>query len=136
MILDDASAVINSVDLSASVRGLTFKQGNRMEPASAMGDNYEGFEKSLQTATLVIQFWQDFTTGGVDETLRALLSDADGFTVVLKPTSAAVSATNPSYTMTMNLADYDEIAGEIGDRLVAAAEFALDEGSSVTVATS
>ena len=44
--------------------------------------------------------------------------------VSLKPTSAAVSATNPSYTMTMLLTTYNPISGSVGDLATASVTFA------------
>lgn len=125
MILKDVSIVANAVDLSSSLRGLVFGEEVEQQAAEAHGDNWRWFEAGLRSGQVTAQFWQDFTSGGVDETLSGLLADTDGFVVVIKPTSAAVSGTNPSFTATMNLASYERFTGEIGDRALATAEFAL-----------
>ncbi len=128
----DVSIVINSVDLSASLRAITFEEGVDQEPAEAHGDTYRFFEAGMQNSSpLVCDFWQDYTTGGVDETLRALLSDTNGFTVVIKPTSGAVSATNPSFTATCNLERYLRESGEVGSRKIATAAFVLAASTGV-----
>ena len=132
----DISIVINSVDLSSSLRSMLFGEGVQQQEAAAHGDDWEWFEAGLRTGRLTASFWQDYTTGGVDDTLSGLLSDTDGFTVVIKPTSAAVSGTNPSFTMTMNLSDYVREDGEIGSRKLATAEFVLGADTGVVRATS
>ncbi len=124
MIYKDISIVVNGTDLSASLRGLEMTEGVTQQDATAHGDTYEFSEAGLQNVTCTAQFWQDYSSGGVDETISALLSDTDGFTVVVKPTSGSVSGTNPSFTATMNVASYERFTGQVGDRGLCTVEFA------------
>ena len=131
MIYKDISIVVNSVDLSSSLRGLTFTEGVEQQEATAHGDTFRIFEAGLQTGSVTAQFWQDYSSGGVDDTISDLLSDADGFTVVIKPTSGSVSTSNPSFTATMNAENYERFTGEVGDKAVCSVDFALASGAFV-----
>ncbi len=130
MILKDISITLGGTDLSSSLRGLVQGEGATMQPASAHGDNWEWFEEGLRTGRVTAQFWQDFTSGGVDDTISAL--PATTFTVVIKPTSAATSSTNPSFTATMAVEDYERFTGEIGDRGVCSLTLALAADTGFT----
>lgn len=125
MIYKDISITVNGTDLSASLRGLTFTQGVEQQEATAHGDNWRFFEAGLQTGSITAQFWQDYADSSVDDTISGLLSDADGFVVVIKPTSGAVGAGNPSFTATMNIENYERFSGEVGDKAICSVDFAL-----------
>ena len=131
MIYKDISIVVNSVDLSSSLRGLTFSEGVEQQDATAHGDTFRSFEAGLQTGAVTAQFWQDYSTAGVDDTISGLLSDVDGFTVVIKPTSAVVGGTNPTFTATMNIENYERFTGEVGERAIASVDFVIASGSFV-----
>jgi hypothetical protein len=60
-----------------------------------------------------LTFNQDYATSTVDATLWPLLGS--NATVVIKPTSTAVSASNPSYTVPVSVIDYTPVSGQIGD---------------------
>ena len=137
MIQKDISIVVNSVDLSSSLRGLEFTQGQAMQEAAAHGDDFEHFEAGLRSGPVTAQFWNDFTSGGVDDTLSPLVDSTTAtFTVVITPTSESVSTSNPSFTATMALENWDHFTGEIGGRALGTALFALASGSGWVRATS
>jgi hypothetical protein len=56
---------------------------------------------------------QDFGAASVDATLNPLLGAIA--TVVIKPTSAGPSATNPSYTAECLVTQYSPFASSVGD---------------------
>jgi hypothetical protein len=56
---------------------------------------------------------QDFGAASVDATLFPLFGTQA--TVVIKPTSSSVSATNPSYTFLANVVQYSPFASSVGD---------------------
>lgn len=67
----------------------------------------------LKTASLSIDFHQDFAAGSVDATFFPLLGSAIPFTI--RPTSGSVSATNPSYAGTAIVTQWQPYASSIGD---------------------
>jgi len=113
-VLTDASVTVNSVDLSSYVTSVTLNYEKDSVEVTAMGSSGHVFTGGLQNNTLDITFNQDFAATKVAATLDALIGTTT--TVVVKPTSAAVSATNPSYTMSNAfLAATQPVAGSVGD---------------------
>ncbi len=113
-VLTDASVTVNSVDLSSYVTSVTLNYEKDSVEVTAMGNTGHVFTGGLQNNTLDITFNQDFAATKVAATLDALIGTTT--TVVVKPTSAAVSATNPSYTMSSAfLAATQPVAGSVGD---------------------
>jgi hypothetical protein len=67
----------------------------------------------LKSGSLTLNFQQDFGSGSVDATLFPLLG-TEG-TVVIRPGSGTVSATNPAYSATVLISQYMPITGAVGD---------------------
>lgn len=113
-VLKDAAVTVNSVDLSDYVTSLTLNYETDSVEVTAMGATGHTFTGGLQNISLDVTFNQDFASSQVAATLDALVGSTT--TVVVKPTSAAVSATNPSYTITdAFLAATQPVAGSVGD---------------------
>lgn len=73
----------------------------------------------LQDTTITLNFQQDFGTSGssaVDSTLYSLWSNETTFITSIRPTSAAASATNPTYyAASCILLEYAPLAGKVGE---------------------
>lgn len=133
---NNVSFVINSVDLSDHVREIKLDMSADDLDATAMGASSKTHVVGLRDDRMEITFLQDYATGKVDATLSPLVSSSTGVTVVVKPTSAAVSATNPSYTMTALLFDYSPIDAEVGQISMPEVTLLPAPGSSIVRATS
>lgn len=113
-VLTDASVTVNSVDLSDYVTAVTLNYETDSVEVTAMGATGHKFTGGLQNISLDVTFNQDFAASQVAATLDALVGTTT--TVVVKPTSAAVGATNPSYTITdAFLAATQPVNGSVGD---------------------
>lgn len=113
-VLTDASVTVNSVDLSDYVTSVTLNYEKDSVEVTAMGATGHKFTGGLQNISLDVTFNQDFAASQVAATLDALVGTTT--TVVVKPTSAAVGATNPSYTISdAFLAATQPVAGAVGD---------------------
>lgn len=121
-VLSDASVVVNSVDLSDHVQQVAIDTGVESHDDTAMGDDTRSAAGGLLTWGIEVTFLQDFASDKVDATLNGLVGSTT--VVVVKPTSGAVSSTNPSWTGTALLTSYGPISGSVGDQAVAAASFA------------
>lgn len=110
----DASVVINTVDLSDHVKSVTMNVPADILDNTAMGATFKSRIAGLKDWSIDVDFHQDFAAAKVDATLFPLIGAA-AFTVTVKPTSAAVSATNPSYSGSMVLESYPPLAGSVGD---------------------
>jgi len=93
----DASVTINSVDLSDRANAVTLTYEIEQQDATVMGGN-RAFVGGIQNNTLEVTLYQDFASNEVEATIFPLVGTTT--TVVVKPTSSAVGATNPSYTLT------------------------------------
>ena len=100
----DFSTNLNSVELSQEADDLE---------TTAFGSSWRTRIGGLKQASLTLNFMQDFGAGSVDATLNPLLGSIA--TVVIKPTSGTVTATNPTYTMTALVTQYSPFASSVGD---------------------
>ena len=107
------SVTVNSVDLSDHVTSITLNRSFDELEVTAMGDSGHKFVKGLEASSLTIDFLNDTATGKVLQTLQATWGTS--VTVVIKQTSAAVSATNPSYTMSCLVNNTTDINGSVAD---------------------
>ena len=107
------SVTVNSVDLSDHVTAVTINRTFDELEVTAMGDSGHKFVKGLEASSITIDFLNDTATGEVLQTLQAAWGT--NVTVVVKQTSGAVSATNPSYTMTCLVNNTTDINGAVGD---------------------
>ena len=107
------SVTVNSVDLSDHVTAVTINRSFDELEVTAMGDSGHKFVKGLEASSVTIDFLNDTATGKVLQTLQAAWGTS--VTVVIKQTSAAVSATNPSYTMSCLINNTTDINGSVAD---------------------
>jgi hypothetical protein len=106
-----------------------------VDVTSFQGNGYREFAQGLKDATITATFFQDFASGSVHSTLNTVYQSGATFDVIVKGDDAAVSATNPSFTMTCRLFSYSPISGSVGEPSKISATFRnADDG--VTVATS
>jgi hypothetical protein len=113
-VLKDASLTVNAVSLSSYVTSIALAYETDSVEVTSMGSNGHVFTGGLQNISLDVTMNQDFASSQVAATLDALVGTTT--TVVVKPTSAAVGATNPSYTITNAfLAGTQPVNGSVGD---------------------
>jgi hypothetical protein len=111
-----------AVDYSISINGTNFSTNLNSAELSIESDDLEttafGGEwrtriGGLKSGSVTLAFMQDFGAASVDATLYPLLNTAA--TVVIKPTSGTVGATNPTYTFTALVNQYSPFASSVGD---------------------
>ena len=107
------SVTVNSVDLSDHVTAVTINRSFDELEVTAMGDSGHKFVKGLEASSITLDFLNDTATGKVLQTLQAAWGTS--VTVVVKQTSAAVSATNPSYTMSCLINNTTDVNGSVAD---------------------
>jgi hypothetical protein len=116
-------AIFVATDFSVSINGSTalnsyltqveLKVSANDITTTAFGSTWVSRVAGLKEGSLTLQFNQDYATTTVDATLWPLLGS--NATVVIKPTSTAVSANNPAYTAICLVTDLTPISGNIGD---------------------
>ena len=127
-----ASVTFNSVDLSAYVTSVTINQSFDELEVTAMGDTAHKFAKGLEASTITLDFLNDNAATTVIPTLRA----AYGTTVpvVIKQSSGAASASNPSYSTTVLVNNLQNVNGAVGDISSQSITFTCNSVITVAVA--
>ena len=104
---------LNSVDLSNHVTSATINRSFDELEVTAMGDTAHKFVKGLEASTITLDFLNDTAASNVLATLQAAWGTT--VTLLLKQTSAIVSATNPEYQPTVLVNNTTDINGAVGD---------------------
>jgi hypothetical protein len=105
---------VATIDLSDHVQSVTLNRTFDELSVVAMGDSSAKAVKGLETSSITIDFLNDTASASVLPTLQA----AFGTTVtvvLLQDKTAAVSATNPLYTMSCLVNNLTDINGAVGD---------------------
>jgi hypothetical protein len=116
-------AIFVATDFSVSINGSTalasyltqveLKTSANDITTTAFGSTWVTRVAGLKEGSLTLQFNQDYAVSTVDATLWPLLGT--NATVVIKPTSTAVSSSNPAYTAICLVTDLTPASGQIGD---------------------
>jgi len=109
----DFDISIAGTDFSDSIAAVTLDVSREQLEITAFGDSARRYIGGLQDSSVTISLHQDFATGSVDETLWDNLGGT--VAIVLKPTSSAVSATNPSYSFNALVVQSTPFASNVGD---------------------
>lgn len=128
-ILKSPQVTINAVDLSNHVQEVAISYGAEIKEVTTSGETNKTKLAGLTDWSADITFAQDYAAGKIDATLFPLVGAAE-FAVKIKPTNAAISATNPEYQGNALLASYPPIAGKVGEPATAKCTL---EGSGVLV---
>jgi hypothetical protein len=107
------SVTVDSVDLSSLVSSVTINRSFDELEVTAMGDTGHKFIKGLEASSVTIDFFNDSDTAKTLQKLNTIWGTS--VTVVIKQTSAAVSASNPSYTMSCLINNTTPVNGAVGD---------------------
>ena len=104
---------VNAVDLSTLVTSVTINRAFDELEVTSLGDQGHRFVKGLEASSISIDFLNDEATAKTLQTLQATWGT--NTTVTFKQTSAAVSATNPLYTMTCLVNNITPVNGAVAD---------------------
>ena len=104
---------LNGVALSDHVTSATINRSFDELEVTAMGDTAHKFVKGLEASTITLDFLSDTAAANVNATLQAAWGTT--VTLVLKQTSAVISATNPEYQTTVLVNNTTDINGAVAD---------------------
>jgi hypothetical protein len=102
---------VNSVDLSTLVTSVTINRAFDELEVTTLGDSGHRFVKGLEASSITIDFLNDEASAKTLQTLNSTWGT--NTTVTFKQTSAAVSATNPLYTMTCLVNNITPVNGDV-----------------------
>jgi hypothetical protein len=115
LVLRDCYVVVNGVNFSDHCSSVEVNLSkDEVETTNFSGSGRERVA-GLKDDNFVLNFQQDFAAAQVDATLYPLWNNETEFTVEVRPTSSAASTTNPKYTATCILLEYQPLSGKVGD---------------------
>lgn len=109
----DYLVTLNGGTVSTNLNSVELAQEADDLETTAFGQTFRTRIGGLKSGTVTLNFMQDFGSGSIDEILNPLLGAVA--TVVIRPTSAAASGTNPSYTAECLVTQYSPFASSVGD---------------------
>lgn len=118
IVLTDASVVINGINLSEFITSVAISTSDDVVETTGMGSGGARTRVAgLADNSVTFEFNQDFATSGPEVTINAVGSSLVGTvtTCVVKPTSGAVSASNPSYTFSAVCAEWSPLSAAVGE---------------------
>lgn len=127
--LKDARVEVNSVDVSDWVTGGQLPIEFEALEDTAMGDNARSRLSGLQDSTLQLDLNQDFAAGGPDATIFPILGTV--ITVKVRPTSGAISATNPEYVGSYLVSQYQPFGNSVGQLATVSVSWPLSDPDGI-----
>lgn len=118
LVLTNASVVINGINLSEFITSIAISTSEDVVDTTGMGSAGARTRVSgLADNSVTIEFNQDFAAGGPEVSINAVGSSLVGTvtTIVVKPTSAAVGVTNPSYSFSAVVSEWQPLSGAVGE---------------------
>ena len=123
---------IASTDVSDHVSAVTLTRNFDELEVSAMGDFSHRFVKGLEASTVTIDFFNDESTS---TSITALLQQNWGATatlVLLQDKTAAVSATNPLYSMGILVNKTTDINGKVSELSTQSVTFTVNSQTVIS----
>lgn len=117
----DARVEVNSVNLSTFCRQVNLEVSADELEDTAFGDTYRSRIGGLKDWSVQLEFNSDFAAAAVDVTLFPLLGAAT--TIKIRPTSGAISATNPEYSGSVLVSQHNPFGNSVGDLATVSAQW-------------
>lgn len=116
-LLTDGFVSVNGVDLSNhAFRMDTPQENERVDVSGFSSTGTKEYLAGQKEESITVGFLQDFAAAKVHATLEPLFRNRTVFLIELRPTSAAVSATNPKLSGSVQLLSYNGLSGELNGR--------------------
>jgi len=96
--LSNPSVTINSVDLTDQCTSAVINYVSEQLENTTFSNTSRTFTAGLYSNTVTVTLYQSYAASETEASIYSLVGTTT--TLVLKPSSGAVSATNPSYTLT------------------------------------
>ena len=109
----DFDITIGGTDFSDSLAAVTLDISREQLEITAFGDSARRYIGGLQDSSVTLSFHQDFASGSVDETVFSNLGGT--VAIVIKPTSGAVSSSNPSFSFNALVVQSVPFSSNVGD---------------------
>jgi len=131
LVLTNPSISIAGTDLSSSISSVTLDTKYDIIETTAFGDTAKKRVAGLADNSITIEFFQDFAASSVEATIFPLLGTATS--VIIKPVATTTTTTNPSYTVSALVSEWQPLKGGIGQ--LATASVTWPVSGAITKAT-
>ncbi len=118
IVLTDAYVVFASTDISQYVTSVTLSSTLDVVETTGMSNTSRTRVAGLRDNQVTLEFNQDFASGA----LETLVYPSDATTKIgtavameIRPTSGSVSTTNPKYTFSALISEWQSLSGSVGE---------------------
>jgi hypothetical protein len=132
LVLTNASVTIGGIDLSDHINNITLDTKYDIVETTAFGDTAKKRVAGLADNSISLDFMQDYAASNVEATIYPYLGTA--VTIVIKPVAGTTTATNPQYTVSALVSEWQPLKGQIGS--LATASVTWPVSGAITKATS
>ena len=106
------SITIGGVDLSDHINNVTLDTKYDIVETTAFGSTAKTRVAGLADNSVTIDFMQDFGASSVEATIYPILGTATS--IVIKPVAGTTTTTNPQYTISAVVSEWQPLKGGIG----------------------
>lgn len=117
---------INAVDLTDHIASVTIDENYDEVETTAFGQTARTRVAGLGDHSVSFDFHQDFASTSVEQTIDGLIGTV--IPVTVKPTNAAVSATNPEFQFSVLITSWQPVNGAVGDLATASVTWPISGG--------
>jgi hypothetical protein len=114
-IIDDPVVTIDGDDHSDHFSSVEIEAEFEQVSVTAFGADFNEYLPGLGEATMTFEAFQDHAANELDQNMWPIFINKTPVVITVRPTSAAVSASNPKYSMTGVLTTYAPISGAKGE---------------------
>lgn len=116
-VMRDATIIVNGVNLSDHCSSVDVNDTTAQVDVTSFGTSgYKQYLQGFHDAQITATFFGDFAAASTFATLQPLYAAGSVFTVEVRATSAARSATNPAGTLAAaTMYAFDPLGGKVGD---------------------
>jgi hypothetical protein len=132
LVLTNPSVSIAGTDLSTSISSVTLDTKYDIIETTSFGSTAKTRVAGLADNSISIEFFQDYAASSVEATIFPLLGTAAS--VVIKPVATTVSTTNPSYTVSALVSEWQPLKGGVGQLATASVTWSVS--GAISKATS
>jgi hypothetical protein len=133
IVLTNAKITINSVNLSDHIASVTLSTSSDVVDTTGFSSTAARSRVAgLADNSVTLEFHQDFATSNVEATVYPLIGTTT--TVVVTPVDTTVSGTNPSYTFTALVAEWQPLSGAVGELATASVTWPISGAITKAVA--
>lgn len=132
LVLTNAYVSINGVNLSDHITSITLNTTEDVIDTTAFGNTARTRVAGLLDNSVTIEFQQDYAASNVEATIYPLVGSTTA--LIVNPNTSTTSATNPRYSFTALVSEWQPLNGAVGELATASVTWPIS--GTITKATS